>query len=241
MQWRAIRGAGPDDDAKAAAFRQHWSLKEVCSTTLGALTSTSIDKHGRRQHTNRWGVPHILEAWAPSFCIAGAQALVKVRGDGLEFDMGRAEMQVLPAPGAGATSARLKIDGIEQPRCALGALAQAGVCRLKARRLQHHGHAWGNHMMQASHTSDALVVCCVGGASSCMSYEMAIGCQWRGARRRSSSMPGGWVKCTIVRLRKLDIPVARETTALRASTCSLFVEMVLSVICAGLHQNLAAT
>jgi hypothetical protein len=47
---------------------------------------------------------------------AVTQALVKVRGDGLEFDMGRAEMQMLPAPGAGATGARLKIDGTEQPR-----------------------------------------------------------------------------------------------------------------------------
>ena len=29
MQWEAIRGAGADDESKEAAFRQHWSLKEV--------------------------------------------------------------------------------------------------------------------------------------------------------------------------------------------------------------------
>lgn len=68
---------------------------------------------------------HRSEAWAPSSCAAEAQALVKVRGDGLEFDMGRAEMQILPAPGAGATSARLKIDGAEQPRWVWGAVALA--------------------------------------------------------------------------------------------------------------------
>lgn len=69
-EWRAIRAAA-DDDSKAAAFRQHWSLKE---------------------------------------------ALVKVRGDGLEFDLGRAEMQILPGVGAATATARLKIDGVEQPR-----------------------------------------------------------------------------------------------------------------------------
>lgn len=41
---------------------------------------------------------------------------MKVQGDGLEFDMGRAELRIQPAPGAGATTARLKIDGAEQPR-----------------------------------------------------------------------------------------------------------------------------
>jgi hypothetical protein len=43
VQWRAIRGTGPGDDGKAAAFRQHWSLKEVCCITTGALTSTSLE------------------------------------------------------------------------------------------------------------------------------------------------------------------------------------------------------
>ena len=65
VQWRAIRGAGSDDDAKAAAFRQHWSLKEVCCITTGALTSTSSET---RQHTDRWGVQHVAETWAPNSC-----------------------------------------------------------------------------------------------------------------------------------------------------------------------------
>ena len=37
VQWRAIRGAGPDDDSRAAAFRQHWSLKEV-STVINCTS-----------------------------------------------------------------------------------------------------------------------------------------------------------------------------------------------------------
>jgi hypothetical protein len=56
--------------------------------------------------------------------------------------MGRAEMRIFPAPGAGATSARLKIDGAEQPRWVRGAPALAGACGEDIRKLQHHEHTY---------------------------------------------------------------------------------------------------
>jgi 4'-phosphopantetheinyl transferase len=92
-EWRAIRGAGLDDESKAAAFRQHWSMKE---------------------------------------------ALVKVRGDGIAFDMGRAAFRI--SSSGASTTARLWIDDVEQPRCLRGLCSGETCPRLNGRNIwiSHH-------------------------------------------------------------------------------------------------------
>lgn len=104
-QWRCILGGGTEEEQKIL-FRRHWSLKEVQSVAVlpVALCCEIV-------------IPLLLPRARPLTPPTFLQAFVKARGDGIAFDLCKAEFSF--KDGCWGDTAQVKVNGILQPKCEL--------------------------------------------------------------------------------------------------------------------------